>query len=405
MSRINVLIINVAGHIVGDTAMLLTSLSCLDSDQYSIHVVSTPRGAVYDQLLKLPNVQIYPMELGGKETDFKKHSKWRRVRSLIAVARIAVLAKHKKIDLIYTIDRTVAMAISYFVSRLTGCPLALSAHISFYLKYSRIHRMVINHARSISVVSENMRREFLPYASDPEKIIVLPNAVHLQQFDPNTDGKKIRRELNLDHSIPVITLIGRIDPWKGQAEIIEAASSVLQKHPETVFLLIGKGDPEYVESLKTQVKDLQLEHKILFLGQRNDVHNILAAADISTMPSHYEAFGLVALEAMAMAKPVVATKAGGVPEFVVEGEMGLLVPPGDAQALAQALIHLLDNPEKAKRMGSLGRQQVERYYSFRQYQERFSNFLYRVASGLSGVPLILAILQFASEDHLPPILP
>ncbi|MCB8985998.1 MAG: glycosyltransferase family 4 protein [Ardenticatenaceae bacterium] len=372
MSVIHVLIVNASHYIVGDTAMLLLSLSCLDPDSFFLHVVSAPRGPVYKRLKQLPNARVYPMEVGGKETDLPSRVPGRRrLRNLASILRISSLVRREGIDLIYTLDRTASMFISYAVSRLTRRPLIMSAHISFYLGHSRSHQLVLNHAQQVTVVSEHMRQQFMPYVNDPEKIIVVPNAITLKRFDPGLDSLTIRSVLGLEPSVPVVVLVGRIDPWKGQAELIQAASIVLEEHPETVFLLIGQGDPEYMEKLKQLVVDLELGEKVLFLGHRDDIPQILAAADIATMPSYYEAFGLVALESMAMAKPVIATKAGGVPEFLVDGEMGILIPPSDADALAEAIIRLLNDPDKANQMGRRGRKHVEQYYSFPQYQRRF----------------------------------
>ena len=384
MSAINVLFVNAAGSVEGDTAMWLLGLSCLDANTFCIHVAATPRGAVFEQLAQLPNINLHPMEIGGAETDISRSLPGlRRLHSLAAVIRIAALAKRKKIDIIYTIDRTVGMAISYAVSRLTGCPLILSAHISFYLGHSRVHKLVMNHASCITVVSENMRREFLPYVDDPGKLTVVPNAIALERFDPTLDGLAVRHELGLKPSTPAVSLVGRIDPWKGQAELIQAAAIVLQVQPDTVFLLVGQGEPDYVHKMKQLADELDIGRSVLFLGYRNDIPHIQAAVDIATMPSHYEAFGLVALEAMAMAKPVVSTQAGGVPEFLIDGEMGRLVPPSDFNALADALLFLLDNPEKAKRMGIRGREHVARFYSSHKYQRHFERLFNRFTQGMT----------------------
>ncbi len=383
MSLKKVLVINAAGYMGGDVAVWLLGLPALDAERFRLYAVSIPRGKVYATLRSLPNVSITPMELGGKELHpaarFGKPI--RALEAAIAVPRIVNLVKREKIDVIYSIDRTVSMAISYMVSLITGCPLVLNAQISHYLTTSILHRRVIKHAVRLTVSSENMRTNFLPYVDHPNKLVTIPNAITFDRYDPTLPGSKVRAEFGIAPDAPVVVLAGRLSPFKGQDDLIRAAEIILKERPDTYFLLAGSENvPGFQAYLENLIAEFQVGHRVKLIGHRTDLPNVIASANVSTMPSHEEPFGLVALEAMAMGKPVVATRAGGVPEFLVDGEMGLLIRPRDYEKLAWSILELINDPERARAMGIRGRQHVEQFYTEKTYGQKLANFLFDVVS-------------------------
>lgn len=161
---------------------------------------------------------------------------------------------------------------------------------------------------------------------------------------------------------PIIGLVGRIAPWKGQHIFLEAASRVRALFPEARFMIVGAplfGEHDYEQRVHQQCTELGLDAVVEFTGHRNDVPELISQFTIlvhaSTVP---EPFGQVVLEGMVAGKPVVATRGGGVPEIVVDGETGILVPMGDSTAMAEAIIRLLGDPERAQAMGEAGRQRA-----------------------------------------------
>lgn len=185
------------------------------------------------------------------------------------------------------------------------------------------------------------------------------------EIPPITDSRgEIRDGLGIPRNAPLVTMVGLMMRWKGQNVFIEAASRVLKQAPSAKFLIVGDRPPEedksYVASLENKIQRIGLEGAVLFTGFRRDIHEIMSASDIvvhaSTSP---EPFGLVILEGMVAMKPVIATAAGGPLEIVLPGETGLLVPPGDADAMARACIELLKDPLRRQRMGEAGRRRVE----------------------------------------------
>ena len=153
----------------------------------------------------------------------------------------------------------------------------------------------------------------------------------------------------------MIGIVGRLTPRKGHRLLLEALARISRERPGLSWRLVIVGEGEDEEALRRLAGELGLARRITWLGQRPDAPGLMAALDVFVLPSTVEAMPLTILEAMAAGVPVVATSIFGVPEIVFEGESGLLVPPGDALALARALTVLLENPELRRRFGEAGR--------------------------------------------------
>jgi glycosyltransferase involved in cell wall biosynthesis len=148
---------------------------------------------------------------------------------------------------------------------------------------------------------------------------------------------------------------------KGQTFLLRAWPAVLEGEPRALLLLAGDGPDE--GALTAQAAALGLGRSVRFLGFRQDVPSLLACAEVLVLPSLNEGFGMVLVEAMAMGKPVVASAVGGVPEVVLDGQAGLLIPPADPRALAAAILRLLADPRAARRMGEAGRERARESFS------------------------------------------
>ena len=168
---------------------------------------------------------------------------------------------------------------------------------------------------------------------------------------------------------PVVTLVGRITPWKGQDVFLRAAAQVRRQFPRTHFWIIGSpmfGEDEYERSLHVLARELGLAEgeQVTFWGQRDDVPALMSRTDILVHASTLgEPFGQVVIEGMAAGKPVIATEGGALPEIVLPGETGLLVPMGNAEAMAEAVCALLSDPARAAAMGAAGRRRVQEKFT------------------------------------------
>ncbi len=179
---------------------------------------------------------------------------------------------------------------------------------------------------------------------------------------------------------PLIGLVGRISPWKGQDVFIRAAAKVREQWPQVRFQIIGSamfGEDNYEREVRALASELKLDDRLEWLGFRDDVPGLIADLDILAHASTIgEPFGQVVMEGMAAAKPVVATRGGGVVEIIKENETGLLVPMGDSNAMAEALLWLLQHPERALEMGQMGQKRVREHFTI-QNTTRKVQALYR----------------------------
>lgn len=209
----------------------------------------------------------------------------------------------------------------------------------------------------ILCVSGTIREVLLRDGLPPE----LPRVVH-SGIDPARlagapDRRDdYRREFRVPPGGALVGNVGHCADHKGQRWLVAAAPAVLERHPGTRIVIVGEG--ELLEDLRAQARGLGVADRVLFPGFRPDVPSLLRAFDLFAFPSHLEGLGTSVLDALAVGLPVVATTAGGIPEMIDDGVHGLLVPPKDAAALARALVALLDDPARARRLGDAGRARV-----------------------------------------------
>jgi glycosyltransferase involved in cell wall biosynthesis len=194
-----------------------------------------------------------------------------------------------------------------------------------------------------------------------EKIEVIHNGVDTRGYTGNHLGSAIRTEFGLD-SAKLVTMVGRLHPQKNHRLLIEAFAQLHARLPQTKLLIVGEGPLE--EELR-MLGRAQAPGAIIFAGARSDIPAIMAASDLVMLPSRWEPFGIVLVEAMSAGKPVIGTAVDGIPEVIVDGKTGLLVRPGDAAALADAMFGLLNDPARATRMGELGRARARRQFDIR----------------------------------------
>ena len=183
----------------------------------------------------------------------------------------------------------------------------------------------------------------------------------------------------------LVGLVGRLTRWKGQHIFLEAAAQVRRQFPETKFQIIGSamfGEESYEQEIRSLSRGLALEDCVEFTGFRNDVPRLVDKLEILVHASTTgEPFGQVITEAMLAAKPVIATRGGGVPEIVQHGTTGLLVPMGDAGAMADAICAILSNPDLARAMGKAGRERALQHFTVEKTVPHLEAIFHRVLSG------------------------
>jgi glycosyltransferase involved in cell wall biosynthesis len=215
-------------------------------------------------------------------------------------------------------------------------------------------RLVSRFVDRVIAVSEAARAFLISGKGyDARKIVVVPNGRDLSVFRPGAGGQSVRKELGIDRATPLVGVVGRLEAQKGHVYLLDAWPSVLAEFPDARLLLVGDGSLR--GALEQRAKVLGIAPSVVFAGFRRDVPQVLDAVDVVALPSLYEGMPLTAIEASAMAKPVVATAVDGTPEVVREGRTGRLVPPREPAPLSHALRVLLRDPVAAQAMGAAGR--------------------------------------------------
>jgi glycosyltransferase involved in cell wall biosynthesis len=226
-----------------------------------------------------------------------------------------------------------------------------------------------------------------------ERIIPVLNGIDVSAWDPSSaDADAVRREFGVEPGDTLLVTVAQLVTWKRQAMLVEAFRRVAEQRPRTRLLIVGKelappktaGAVSYTEELRRLISESGLDGQVVLTGRRSDVREILAAADIFTLPSVGDPCALAHIEAMAMARPIVTVDSGGAPELVEHGKAGLVGPVDDVDALAANLIALIDDPVKRREFGDYGRQRVLEYLNAQRMADEVEAVYRLVVNGNSA---------------------
>jgi glycosyltransferase involved in cell wall biosynthesis len=198
-------------------------------------------------------------------------------------------------------------------------------------------------------------------ASPGIRVVAITNGVDTDVYSPPPGGTPDPRSPFRFGAKRVVLIVGHLSEVKGYPTFLEAAARIVPASEDVAFVSLGgeTTSPGYKAFLERRALELGIQAHVHFLGWREDVPDVIRAADVMVLPSLDEGLPIAILEAMACGRPVVATPVGGVPEAVVDGQTGYLVPPKDPAALAEAVLRLLDDPILARRLGDEGRRRAE----------------------------------------------
>lgn len=261
-------------------------------------------------------------------------------------------------------------------AKLAGVPFLITQRTSLgYFKeghpwYQRVQNLINRFTDRVITDSEAVKKNVVQQEQiNPDHIVVIHSGVDIRQFHyqgNQAEAISRRAAFKLQLGIPekslVIGMVANIRRLKGYAEFILAASEIQREYPDARFLCIGK-DLGFQAELQTQIHQLGLDRSVIFTGEVQNVARVLDIFDILVVASHTEGSSIAAREGMAAGKAVVATSVGGIPEAVVHEQTGLLVPPQNSDALAQAILCLLHDPVYANRLGQNGRARIETLFS------------------------------------------
>ncbi len=356
MQAICVLQVLASGAVGGGATHLRSLVERMPAGRFDVHVACSADGPLAGELRSL-GIPVWPVDLGGR-------------LNLAATPRLTEIAR-----------KVGAQAVHYHGTR-AGTPGAVAARCSGARAVYTVHGWACHprNSRLLEIASRQIERGIVRLSDrvicvsqgdletgedlgllDAGRAAVIPNGVDTSQFVAALERSEAREALALSPRDVSIGLVGRLTVQKGQEVLLRAAPRVLAALPAARFLMVGDGeDRGRLEALATR---LDLANRVRFLGTRRDVPLLMRALDIFVLPSHWEGMPISLLEAMAAGLPVVASNVTGSREAVVDAETGLLVPPGDAGALAEAIIRVGSDPDFALRLGKAARERVMVTYS------------------------------------------
>ncbi len=310
------------------------------------------------------------------------HFDTRKFYNLQEAIKLSVAIKKDNVDLIHSHTPFAGTFLSRIAGKLSNAPVITHAHIKDRLNPNPLVRkfeIFLNRISSkftcnrIIAVSKAVKEVFIKQGHEEDMIEVVYNGIDLEIIKPQKTSKQMREELGISDKSIVIGEVGRLCETKGQHLLIKAAPKVIDRFPNSKIIFVGKDlerDGVYERELIDLAKNLNIENKIIFTGYRDDVIDIINSFDLFVLPSLAEGLPVVILEAMACGIPVVATSVGGNEEIVKDGVTGTIVPPGDSESLARAIIYNLENPEVSNRMGERSYERVKKYFTRQQMLER-----------------------------------
>jgi glycosyltransferase involved in cell wall biosynthesis len=250
--------------------------------------------------------------------------------------------------------------------------------LSDYLRYG-IDLVLARWCRALVTVTDAIRDRLIGHGQPPAKLRTIANAVDVSRFraDPAL-AREVRRELGIPDGCPVVGTVGRMVPLKNHDVFIAAARLARDRGSKAFFVLVGDGP--MMEANRRQAAELGLGDAIVFTGWRGDMERLMPALDVLVMCSRVEGLNVSILEAMACGKPVVGTDVLGIRELVEQGRDGLLVPVGDAGALAAAVLELSGDPVRCAELGGRGRDKVVGRYSVETLVEAYGRLYHELVA-------------------------
>ena len=302
----------------------------------------------------------YAAKQGIQSISWKTHGKL----DPVTVIKLARLIKKNKIDVIHT-HLSTASLLGAYAAKLAGVPSVAHVH-------GMNSSTCFKHSTLVIAVSEAVKKHLCAQGLDESKVIVLHNGIDLAHFQPMSIAEA-KYGLGYDLKTPVFGVFGRLSPEKGQKIAVEAFSILLKSYPSAQLILAGSGKSH--DELRLLVSKLNISHSVNFVGFISDPRQVMSACDAIVVPSVKEGFGLAAVEAMALSRPVVCTNTGGLPEVVVNGETGFVVPVNNPQAIADKLAGLMENKGLVESMGQCGRRRAEECFDIQKHMQQLLKIL------------------------------
>lgn len=277
--------------------------------------------------------------------------------------RLAAILRAERPDVVHIHSRRGADTLGLIAAKMTGIgKVILSRRVDDPVKPGWLTQLrYVKLPDRVVTVSKGIARVLIEAGVPAQHIRQVYSAIDFPAYQSALDVAQARARLELPDGVPVLVVVAQLIPRKGHRFLLQAMPRILAGHPDTQVLFVGKGEAE--ATLRNEVARSGLQDCVRFLGYRQDIGDILRASDVLVHPATMEGFANVAMQAMAAGIPVVSSAVGGMPESVRDGVSGLLVPPGEPDALAEALLQLLADPAWRAQLGRQGKDIVEREFT------------------------------------------
>ncbi|MBL7923337.1 MAG: glycosyltransferase family 4 protein [Bacteroidia bacterium] len=299
-----------------------------------------------------------------------QHFRRRGLLGLALAARIAGICRKEGISLVHTHDSH-AHSAAVLSCALFGntTPLIVSRRVDFAVSDHAFSRWKYNHpsVKRILCVSDTIRRITAPALRDDSVLAVVHSGIDLSRYDPPVRRRKLQAELGLGPGVKLIGNLSALASHKDYPTFLRTAKALLKEGPDFHFIIAGSGPEE--ASIRQEIADMELQERVHLLGFREDVVEVMQSLYLFLITSVTEGLGTIILEAFAAGVPVVATRAGGIPELVEDGVTGLLADPGDYEGLKQAVLRIFADASLNDKMVQQARLRAADF-SFRRTAEK-----------------------------------
>ncbi|MGD0089225.1 MAG: glycosyltransferase family 4 protein [Planctomycetota bacterium] len=362
---LRVLLISAVGELGGAERSLCELLKALPRRRIEPHVCAPPDSTLA-RLLEAARVPVHEVPLRSFRRSAHPRVLYGQVRALWRGAgQIAEICRAQGIQLLHANTNSAAF-VAWEAARSTGLPFIW--HCRDLTRLYVIARILSAGAAAVVAISGAVEQQLLQEGVNPEKIRRIDNGIDLEPFLPSAlhaaVRARVRANLGIEVRRPVLLSAGAYVPWKRHELFLETLVSVRRRLPSAVGLLAGSDkfgeNDAYVSSLRARARQLSLgEDALKVLSEREDIPELMAAADVFVSCSEHEPFGRVLAEAGAAGLPVVSTRSGGKAEIIEDNVTGILAGQGDVEALAAACTRLLADPGLCRQMGGAARERVK----------------------------------------------
>ncbi len=315
---------------------------------FAVHFIVQPKSPLHEKALA-ENLPVWPLRM---RSEF----------GLIAALRLARRMKTKGCRLAHFHDAHAAATGSLAASWAKVPIRVVARRVDFPLKKNFLsRRKYIRKVDAVIAISEGVKRVLVQGGLDSARVPVVPSGIDFSVYKTDLPRNYLHKECGFEPGDYLVGIVAQLEDHKGHRYLIDAANILKAKTRKVKIVVVGEGSLRM--ELTKQAQTLNVKDLVYFMGFRDDIPRILASLDLFVLSSHLEGLGSSIMDAMACRLPVVATRTGGIPELVKNGETGLLVPPRNPEALAEAILTLYRDRRQAARLAQAGCDFVHKHFS------------------------------------------